>query len=97
MVIHRDGQLVSALGTAPFQHLATIPPQGVSPDGGAYDCRWCDMKEVCTGQKKPIKTCRSCQYATVILKDGKWGCMLSKEVLSLDQQREACKAYEVLL
>ena len=76
---------------------ATIPPQGVSPDGGAYDCRWCDMKEVCTGQKKPIKTCRSCQYATVILKDGKWGCMLSKEVLSLDQQREACKAYEVLL
>ena len=76
---------------------ATIPPQGVSPDGDAYDCRWCDMKEVCTGQKKPIKTCRSCQYATVILKDGKWGCMLSKEVLSLDQQREACKAYEVLL
>ena len=76
---------------------ATIPPQGVSSDGGAYDCRWCDMKEVCTGAKKPIRTCRSCQHAVVILTEGKWGCMLSKEVLSLDQQREACKAYEVLL
>ena len=75
---------------------ATIPPQGVSSDGGAYDCRWCDMKEVCTGAKKPIRTCRSCQHAVVILTEGKWGCMLSKEVLSLDQQRAACEDYEVL-
>ena len=75
---------------------ATIPPQGVSSDGGAYDCRWCDMKEVCVGQKKPIKTCRSCQHVVVIPKDGAWGCSKTGEYLTIDQQRAACEDYEVL-
>lgn len=75
---------------------ATIPPVGVSPDGTAPECRFCDMKAVCTGQKRPIKTCRSCQHAEVIPTGGSWGCNKFGGTLTIDQQRNACDAYEEL-
>lgn len=75
---------------------ATIPPAGISPDASAFGCKWCDMKEVCSGNKEPIKTCRSCVNAEVIPKDGQWACTLTGAILSQDDQRAACEHYEVL-
>lgn len=75
---------------------ARIPPVGISPDGKAFGCKWCDMREVCVGEKEPIRTCRSCIHAEVIKQDGIWACGLTGEVRTIDQQREACEEYEVL-
>jgi len=75
---------------------ASIPPQGISTDGGAFGCKWCDMRAVCVGEKEPIRTCRSCVHAEVVKKDGIWACGLTGEVLSQDAQRTTCDNYEVL-
>lgn len=75
---------------------ATTPPVGISDDAGAYDCKWCDMKEVCVGDKKPIKTCRSCQHVEVVQKNGEWLCTRHGHVLSNEEQRNACLSYKVI-
>jgi len=75
---------------------ATIPPVGISEDGKAFGCKWCDMKEVCQGEKAPIVTCRSCSNVVVCKNEGAWACGLTGEILSNDQQKHACDSYEVL-
>jgi len=75
---------------------ATIPPIGISEDGKAFGCKWCDMKEVCAEGKTPIKTCRSCVHALVGPMRGEWACSITGEILSNDQQKLACEEYEVL-
>jgi len=74
---------------------ARTPPVGISDDAGAFDCKWCDMKEVCVG-KKPIKTCRSCDHVQVVPKNGEWLCTLHGNVLSNGEQKAACDNYEVI-
>lgn len=75
---------------------ATIPPSGISSDGKAFGCKWCDMKEVCTGEKEPIRTCRSCENVIVCKNEGAWVCGLTGQILSNDQQKRACEDYKVL-
>jgi len=74
---------------------ARTPPVGISDDAGAFDCKWCDMKEVCVG-KKPIKTCRSCDHVQVVKQNGEWICGLHGHLLSNEEQKVACKDYEVI-
>lgn len=80
---------------------ARTPPIGISDDQKAFGCRWCDMKEVCSGDKKPIRTCRSCIHADVIPQGGRWGCghpdgPKTGQELNQDTQREGCLCYEVI-
>lgn len=75
---------------------ARTPPVGISDDAGAFDCRWCDMKEVCTGQKKPIRTCRSCDYVQVVPSNGEWYCTRHGQMLSNEEQKNACSSYKVI-
>lgn len=75
---------------------APIPPVGISDDGKAFGCKWCDFKEVCVEGKTPIKTCRSCVNAVVLKTNGDWACGLTGQVLSNDEQKLACDDYEVL-
>ena len=74
---------------------AKMKPAGISDDGGAFGCKFCDMKEVCVGRVAPIKTCRSCRASTAV-EGGEWRCELHDKVLSKDDQRAACAEYEVL-
>jgi hypothetical protein len=74
---------------------ATIKPAGISDDGEAFGCKFCDMKEVCVGRVAPVVTCRSCQFATAESK-GRWLCNSTGEYLDFDAQRNACTEYEVL-
>ena len=74
---------------------ATLKPVGVSPDGGAFECKWCDQRAVCVGATAPLRTCRSCQHAIPVALEGRWVCEVSGQILSRDQQRAACKHYEV--
>ena len=75
---------------------ARTAPVGISDDAGAFDCKWCDMKEVCVGDKKPIKTCRSCDHVQVVPKNGEWLCTLHGNILTNDDQKKACMNYEVI-
>lgn len=75
---------------------AIIPPLGISEDGKAFGCKWCDMKEVCVEGKTPIRTCRSCVNAVVGETEGNWICGLTGEIRSNSEQKEACEHYEVL-
>lgn len=59
-----------------------------------YECKWCDAKEICHGNKEIETTCRSCKYCD-ILPQGKWECSLHDISLSTSQQRLACKKYEI--
>ncbi len=76
---------------------STTPPVGISPDGKAFGCKWCDMREVCVGEKTPIRTCRSCVRSEPFPQDGKWVCTLTKNTLTPDEQRAACEHYESIL
>jgi len=75
---------------------ATMRPAGISPDGESFGCKFCDMKEVCTGRATPLKTCRSCQHAKPNVLPGEWVCGLYGSTLSKDAQKNACPDYEVL-
>jgi hypothetical protein len=75
---------------------ARTPPVGLSDTGEAFDCKWCDMREVCLGEKKPIKTCRSCEHVQVLPTDGAWWCALGGVELNNEDQKTACHHYEVI-
>lgn len=51
------------------------PPARLSNNATFKDCSWCDMKELCHGNKKPEKNCRSCSYA-IPVENGEWFCSL---------------------
>ena len=75
---------------------ARTPPVGLSDTASDQGCMWCDMKEVCTGQKKPIKTCRSCEHVSALGTDGEWWCGLHRSLLTNTKQKCACPDYEVI-
>lgn len=74
---------------------AELIPAGVSEDGGAFACKWCDMRAACIGEVQPIRTCRSCVNATVLGEGGGWACSLTGVILSGAEQLAACDWYEV--
>ena len=73
---------------------STIPPTGVSLDGGSFKCRFCDHKEVCTKLVPPLRHCRTCEHCSAVA-NGEWVCEMRGEVLSIEQQRKGCSEYEV--
>lgn len=72
---------------------ATLKPAGISDDGSSFGCKFCDMKGVCTGAVKPVKTCRSCRLCIPDEK-GEWFCLKHVHLLTKEQQRNACPEYE---
>jgi len=75
---------------------ATLKPAGISPDGESFGCKFCDMKEVCTGRVESLKTCRSCVHVDPAVLPGEWVCSLSGGTLSKHAQKMACGEYECL-
>jgi hypothetical protein len=75
---------------------ATLKPAGISPDGEGFGCKFCDMKEVCTGRAEPLKTCRSCVHVDPAALPGEWVCSITGETLSKNAQIAACGEYECL-
>jgi hypothetical protein len=75
---------------------ATIKPAGISDDGEGFGCKFCDMKEVCTGRAAPLRTCRSCVHADPVSVPGEWVCSVTRATLSKDTQRRTCDEYTPL-
>ena len=67
-----------------------LPPR-ISEDATWYQCKFCEMSDVCHTPKLPQATCRSCIYAKAE-NDGnaRWTCQLKDKDLSYDDQIEAC-------
>lgn len=74
---------------------ARLRPAGISDDGTAFGCKFCDMKAVCTKQIEPMYHCRTCRMCEPG-QEGKWICDLNKETLSIDRQKLACEHWEPL-
>lgn len=74
---------------------ARLRPAGISDDGSAFGCKFCEMKAVCTKQVEPMYHCRTCRMCEPG-QEGKWVCDLNKETLSIDRQKLACEHWEPL-
>ena len=75
---------------------STLRAAGISTDGEAFGCKFCDMKEVCTGRAVPLVSCRSCQHVQANALPGEWVCGLYGATLSKDAQKSACPEYVCL-
>jgi hypothetical protein len=74
---------------------ARLRPVGISDDGESFGCKYCDMKEVCTGRAAPLRHCRTCQHARPV-SGGLWHCEHLDQNLTPDLQRMGCSDYSVL-
>lgn len=59
-----------------------------------FECKLCDAKDVCYGDKKPPKSCRTCENV-VVIDGGIWRCGYHNYNISLEEQRVGCSAYEL--
>jgi hypothetical protein len=50
-----------------------IPPR-ISDNSGWFECRLCNMWEVCWNRKQPKKNCRTCMHSSPNLIGGGWSC-----------------------
>jgi len=49
------------------------PPNGVSCSPAYFECSWCDAKDVCYSNAKPLVNCRSCKRCKPV-EDAAWFC-----------------------
>jgi hypothetical protein len=52
---------------------AITPPEKLSQSSTFWQCKSCDFFEVCHGDEKPMKNCRSCVNSSPV-DDGQWSC-----------------------
>ena len=71
---------------------AARAPERLSNDPNWYECKWCDHREICHGDGRPERTCRSCEHVEPI--EGGWHCQVHHETLSHATQQVGCGAYQ---
>lgn len=70
--------------------LSVEPPVRISERPEWYQCRYCDMKEVCHHGQRPKRNCRTCKNA-IIKPDGEWHCSIwPGRAIPVDFQRTGC-------
>jgi len=67
----------------------------ISQDPAWYQCRLCDMRDLCHGRAVPEVNCRTCAHATPT-RDGVWLCERHNRVLSVEDQRQGCQAHRFI-
>lgn len=84
--------------------LAKIPPRKISESKTAWDCKWCDHRQVCHNGQLPVVNCRTCEHSYP-QDDGTWRCGIevnrlagtitdgSEGILTKEQQEAACGEY----
>jgi hypothetical protein len=68
---------------------APSPPAKLSEDADYFLCRWCDHKDICHGEERAERNCRTCLHASPVA-DGKWHCAARDIFLSARNQRAGC-------
>ena len=74
---------------------AHMRPTGISDDGSAFQCKWCDMRSVCIKEEKPLVHCRTCQNS-IPSHNGEWHCTLHDATLTPQNQLVGCEDYTAL-
>ena len=74
---------------------APEPLERISNDPSWYQCKTCDMYEICHGQDVPAVNCRTCAHATP-QRDGTWLCERHNKILSTEDQQHACQAHRFI-
>lgn len=67
-------------------------PQKLSNEPSWYQCKFCDHQAVCHRGHVPLKSCRTCTFATP-KEDGTWHCDYFKRTLSVADQRHGCRSH----
>ena len=73
-----------------------IPPLRLAEKEGDWRCKYCDSKEVCWGKVETRQTCRMCANS-VVMDDGKWGCMQLKKELTSNEQLKGCDLWKPIV
>jgi len=64
-------------------------PLRIAEKEGDWRCKFCDAKGICWNGEQPKQTCRMCAHS-VVMDDGKWGCMLLKTERTGAEQLAGC-------
>lgn len=72
-----------------------VSPERISADPHFHVCRYCAQKEVCHGEKLPLRNCRTCLHSKPIEK-GQWMCGVTGEVLTKRAQEIGCESHRWL-
>ena len=70
---------------------AARAPERLSNDPNWYECKWCDHREICHGDGRPERTCRSCEHVKPV--EGGWHCLQQSITLSIYEQNNGCAKY----
>ena len=88
-LIFKAGLVIHSENPDDFRRIGTGRPT-------YFACKFCDFSDVCYGNTKAHKNCRTCKYADVV-DDGKWAC--SKHGLddvASEHQALGCDSHEYL-
>lgn len=92
-IIDRDEEIIVDLQDR-LQKLimgGAAPPR-LSDNQAHFSCSYCSHKGVCSGEVKPVKSCRSCAFVTPI-GNGEWLCENLGISLNMEQQVSGCDLY----
>lgn len=66
------------------------PPARLSEDPAWFECKWCDMRDLCHGTAAPEANCRTCVHSTPEPEgEARWTCQKHGDLL-LATQRAGC-------
>lgn len=68
---------------------APRPPAKLSDDPDYFICKWCDHRDLCHGEERAARNCRTCLHASPVA-DGGWHCAVRDMLLSPRNQRAGC-------
>lgn len=70
-------------------------PFKLSEDPSWYECKFCDFHDICHGTDFAAVNCRTCAHSTALTEKegGGWRCEKFENVLTVDAQRDGCKAH----
>jgi len=69
------------------------PPQKISGDPAFFICKMCNYREVCKGDIKPERNCRTCAHSTVAVG---WECTKLDDAIPDAIQRVGCSQHRYL-
>ena len=64
-------------------------PNRISENPDYFICRWCNLTEICHGQKAPDRNCRTCIFSEAT-ENANWRCKKHNKNLTVAEQREGC-------
>lgn len=68
---------------------ARVPPAKLAENPTFMKCKWCDYRDICHGDEKVEKNCRSCEHATAA-DNGEWHCAIFSGNIPKDFIPQGC-------